>query len=273
MKVAIVGYGYLGRAYSKVFPDAIIYDPYYTDEHGLKPHAATTKAQVNACDIAMVAVPTDPLPNGELDMSIIEEIVDWLDTDLILIKSALMPGTVDRLTEKTKKKIAVSVEFIGMGNYYTDPTEYPDPLDPKKHKMIIIGSPDLQVAEDCAGVLWSKMSPNIHIHLLTAKEAEIVKLTENFFGALKVTFANCLYNLSVKSDASPIRIHQAWSEDGRVSKAHTRVVKGKRGWKSHCYDKDIKAYQTYAENSGAEDMAKLAELIIELNKGHLAQND
>lgn len=273
MKIAIVGYGYLGRAYSKVFPDAVIYDPYYTDELGLKPHAATTKAQVNACDVALVAVPTDPLESGELDMSIVEDIVDWLDTDLIIIKSALMPGTVDRLTEKTGKKIAVSVEFIGMGNYYTDPSEYPDPLDPQKHKLLIIGASDLQTAEDAAGVIWQKMSPNIHVHLLSAKEAEIVKLTENFFGALKVTFANCLYNLSVISETSPIRIHQAWSEDGRVSKAHTRVVKNKRGWKSHCYDKDIKAYQTYAESIGANDMAQLANLIVELNKVHLLQND
>lgn len=273
MKIAIVGYGYLGRAYSKVFPDAIIYDPYFTDDQGLKPHAATTKAQVNECDVALVAVPTDPMENGELDMSIVEEIVDWLKTDLIIIKSALMPGTIDRLTAETGKRIAVSVEYIGMGNYYVDSTEWPDPLDPRKHKLLIVGASDLEVAEEAAGVLWSKMSPNINVHLLSAKEAEIVKLTENFFGALKVTFANCLYSLAKKSEASPMRVHQAWAEDGRVSKSHTRVVKGKRGWKSHCYDKDIQAYQKYAKNVGADDMADLAQLVIALNKQHLAEND
>jgi len=28
MKVAIVGYGVVGQAYSQLFPDAVIYDPY-----------------------------------------------------------------------------------------------------------------------------------------------------------------------------------------------------------------------------------------------------
>jgi hypothetical protein len=64
---------------------------------------------------------------GSLDTSIVEQVVDWIDTPLILIKSALQPGTVDRLTEKTGKKIAVSVEFIGEGKYPIHFWKYPHP--------------------------------------------------------------------------------------------------------------------------------------------------
>ena len=265
MKVALVGQGYLGTAYSKVYTDAVLYDPYKLGE------ASASQEDVNQCDIAIVAVPTDPTPDGSLDMSIVEEVVDWIETPLILIKSALMPGTVARLVEKTGKNIAVSVEYIGMGNYYLDPSHYPDPLDPQKHKLLVIGG-ELRAAEAAASFLWAKMSPETRIHLVSAKEAEITKLIENFYGAYKVTFANCLYNLARNSGVSPIRVHQAWSEDGRVDPMHTRVVPHKRGWKSHCYDKDVQALAAYAKAVGSDDMKKLVEVIVELNKGHVDEN-
>lgn len=286
MKVALIGNGYLGKAYHKVFDEAVVYDEPARVTHVRNTKTNKTYTQVvkefnienmrkavNECDIAMIAVPTDPLSDGSLDMSIVEEVVDWLETDLILIKSALMPGTVDRLVKKTGKKIAVSVEYIGMGNYYLPPDKYPDPLDPQKHKLLVVGG-EPWTAQACAEILWSKMSPDTRIHIVNAKEAEITKLIENFYGALKVTFANCLYNLcSYSGGALPIRVHQAWSEDGRVDPMHTRVVKGKRGWKSHCYDKDIQALGAYAKAVGSKDMQELVDTIIGLNKGHLKEND
>lgn len=93
-------------------------------------------------------MPTELNKNGELDMSIVEDVTSWLETPVILIKSALMPGTVDKLVRKTGKRIAVSVELVGMGNYYVDPSEFPDPKNPAKHKTLIIGG-DLETATLC----------------------------------------------------------------------------------------------------------------------------
>ena len=104
--VAIVGYGVVGKAYHKVFEDAIIYDPYQPEGKG------TTKEDVNKCDVAVVAVFTPHNKDGTLDISIVEEVVGWIETPLIIIKSALHPGTVDMLVEKTGKRIAISVEYV-----------------------------------------------------------------------------------------------------------------------------------------------------------------
>lgn len=270
-RVALIGNGYLGQAYERVFPEALVYDGPKELFAGEKTIEAGRMA-VNSCELAIVAVPTDPLEDGSLDTSIVESVVDWLETDLVLIKSALMPGTTDKLVERTGKKIATSVELIGMGNYYVDSHDYPDPKNPQAHKTLIIGG-ELETATRCAEYLWDKMQPDIRIHLVSALEAEITKLVENSYPALKVTFINALYELAQKSDTNFIRIHQAWSSDSRVDGFHQRTVSFKRGWNSHCWNKDVPALAAYAESVGAKTMQKLFETVVELNEEHLVENE
>lgn len=255
-KVAIIGYGWVGKAYGKMFPDAVIYD---------EPLKMGTRAAVNACDMAIIAVPTNPADVGKLDMSIVEDVVDWIETPLILIKSALQPGTVDRLVKKTGKNIAVSVEMVGEGKYFVPPWKYPHAEDPRQHNFLIIGGEE-ETARRCADFIWAKMSPDINIHLTTAIEAEICKLMENTWGALKVTFANTMYDICEDLGANYTRVLQAWGADGRTEKMHMRVMPHKRGWRSKCYDKDIPALATL-------DKSGFLEQVINANAKHLSKND
>ena len=266
-KIGIVGYGVVGQSYSKLFPDATIYDPYYEDESGRCVYAEN-KDLINDCDIALVCVFTPHNEDGALDTSIVEEVVDWIETPLILIKSALQPGTTDRLVKKTGKNIAVSVEFIGEGSYPIHFWKYPHQSDPRMHQMLIVGG-EPKVAEACAEVLWSKMSPDIRITLTSALEAEITKLVENSYGALKVTFVNALMSVAQKSDSSFVNIHQAWQSDPRTDSMHLRAVSFNRGWASKCWDKDVPALVAYSKKVGADDMAKLFQTIIDINEEHL----
>lgn len=263
--VAIVGYGVVGKAYHKVFSDALIYDPYQPEGKD------TTKEEVNACDVALVAVFTPHNEDGSLDVSIVEEVIGWIECPLIIIKSALHPGTVDKLVEKTGKRIAVSVEYIGEGNYPVHFWKYPHQEDPRYHQMLVVGGKD-DVAEEASQFLWRKLSPDIKIHRVSAKEAEIVKLVENSYPAMKVTFMNALLTVAEKSNSSFVRIHQAWNSDPRTDSMHVRAVSFERGWKSKCWDKDVPALAEYASSIGADDMAKLLNTVIEINEEHLKDN-
>lgn len=265
MKIAIVGYGKVGQSYHKVFPEAIIYDPYKDEGKN------TTKQMVNDCDVALVAVFTPHNEDGTLDISIVEEVVGWIETPLIIIKSALHPGTTDKLVKETKKRIAISVEYVGEGNYPVHFWKYPHQDDPRMHQMLVVGG-EPEVAEEAAQVLWRRLSPDIKIHKVTALEAEIVKLVENTYPAMKVTFMNCLLNLAEKSGSSFIRIHQAWNSDPRTDSMHVRAVAHERGWKSKCWDKDVPALAAYARSVGASDLSELIETILKLNKDHVESN-
>lgn len=313
MKVAIIGYGWVGKAYHKMFPDALIYDEpqkicktgttfpsglssridelnIITNQRLLELDADSerqwrqdARIAVNDCDLALICVPTNSCivkddnsiskmsngvevinPHFELDMSIVDDVVNWLETPLILIKSALQPGTVDRLVRETGKKIAVSVEMVGEGKYFVPYWKYPDAEDPTKHNFLIVGGED-ETARRCADFIWSKMSPDINIHLTTAIEAEVTKLMENTWGAMKVTFANTMYDICQDLGANYTRVLQAWGADGRTEKMHMRVAPGKRGWKSKCYDKDVPAL-------GSLDKSGFIKSVIKTNAKHLNEN-
>lgn len=263
-----------------MFPDAWIYDEpqklcFFNSPTGEMTQqkdwdTANVRKMINQCDLALVCVPTNSrletnLDRQELDMSVVEEVVSWLETPLILIKSALQPGTTDRLVKETGKKIATSVEMVGEGKYFVPYWKYPHTEDPTVHDFLIVGGEE-ETAKECADVLWQKMSPDTNIHLVSAIEAEICKLMENAWGANKVTFANVMYDVCQKLGANYTKVLQAWGADGRVEKMHMRVMDGKRGWKSKCYDKDIPAL---ASLDGSGYLNKM----VEVNKEHLKKNE
>lgn len=263
-KVALIGAGYLGSAYQGVFPEALIYDEpkeMYAGEETLE----AGRTAVNASDVAIIAVPTDYKDDGTLDVSIVEDVVGWCEAETILIKSALQPGTTDRLVAETGKNIAVSVEYIGEGAYYQPPHKYPDPRDPKTHQLLVVGGEE-PARTKAAELLWSQMSPDIRIHLVTALEAEITKMAENTYGAMKVTWANVMRDVCDEYGVNFINVHQAWSEDGRVDPMHTRSVAHNRGWNSKCYNKDVRAF---AQVSGSA----MLKGMIEDNERHLGMNE
>ena len=108
-QVAIIGNGYVGKAYGKVFPGAVIHDP----GQGLVQQDA-----VNCCRLAIVCVPTPCLPDGSCDTSAVEESVKWIESELMLIKSTVPPGTTRKLKMLHGKRICHSPEYVGEGGYH-----------------------------------------------------------------------------------------------------------------------------------------------------------
>jgi len=66
MKIAIIGGGVVGQGMYKLLEkrfDVIIFDP---------AKYSTTKEEANACDLAIICVPTNMLEDGSCDTSIVE---------------------------------------------------------------------------------------------------------------------------------------------------------------------------------------------------------
>lgn len=237
-KVAIIGEGVVGKAMHELFPDAIVYD---------EPREIGSRALVNTCEVSFVCVPSPNNPDGSLDMSIVEEVVDWCESDLIIIRSALQPGTADKL-EAGGKNIVVQPEYMGEG-------VAPALLDESKTPFMILGGRPENRRK--AIELWQQIyNANIRIRQVTNLEAEIIKLSENRAIMFRVLEAQELYDACEANGVDFYTVREAvYGDDPRMSPYWTFVYPNNRGANSKCIPKDPKAWAFWAGDSPLTDAA------------------
>ena len=105
MKISIIGYGHVGKAMKQLFTSATIYDKYLN---------MGTQMDVNNSDVAFVCVPT-PMNkiDGSCDTSAVEEVVSWLESKCIVLRSTVPVGFTNYLKTKYKKRIVFQPEYYG----------------------------------------------------------------------------------------------------------------------------------------------------------------
>ncbi len=240
-KVAVVGHGYVGKGMHKIFPDALIFDV-----------GVGSKEEINQeAELAIVCVPTPSREDGSFDTSIVEEVISWLKTPLILIKSTVSPGTTDYLRGKYKKNICFSPEYIGESKYFVPPWKYPDPQDPRSHGFFIVGG-SRKAAERITAIFQRKLGPDAVYRIIDARTAELTKYMENAWGAVKVIFCNEFYDIAEKFGVSYMELRELWLLDKRVERMHTAVFPEFRGFGGKCFPKDVTSIIKASEQAGYE---------------------
>jgi nucleotide sugar dehydrogenase len=253
VKVGIVGHGYVGKAMERLFEgrcEIVVYDPKYKDYDPRQPWPQPVKAEVCKCDLAIICVPTPMSEDGSCDTSIVFEVMKWLwEVPNILIKSTVPPGTIDKLVGMYPvPNIVFSPEYIGEGNYYVPP-EYMHPTEVVRHPFQIFGGkPEATAA--MIDIFVPVMGPHVFFYQVPAKCAELIKYWENTWGAMKVTFANEMYEICNALGVDFWQAREGWALDNRVEKMHSAVFADKRGFGGKCYPKDVNALVKCAESAG-----------------------
>lgn len=252
-EILIIGYGYVGKAMANMLKNhyqVVIFDPYYngpaTEEFSwlagddLKEHNTANYA------LTIICVPTPINQNRSCDTSIVEETIKKINTEVILIKSTISPGTTDYLKKKYNKRIVFSPEYVGEGNYWHP---YPFQSDMKECPFLILGGakPDTQYILD---LFVPILGPKKTYYQCTAKEAEVIKYMENSYFGLKVIWANQMKDLCDALDVDYYSVRTGWALDPRVDDMHTMVFKDKRGFSGKCLPKDLNAIVQSARNAG-----------------------
>ena len=254
IKVAILGHGWVGKAMSKLFPYAVIYDP---------PAGYTTsKELVNSCDVAFICLPTPHLVDsegleGKLDTSIVEEVVSWCKCPLIIMRSTVNPGTCDYLMKKYHKNIVFSPEYLG------ESVNHPM-TDQKIRPFVILGGKPKDTRK-VIELYQTIYNANINIRQVSAYEAEVIKLSENRAIAFKVAECQELYDACEKANIDYYIIRDAvYGDDPRFNLWWTFVFPDKRGFNSKCIPKDVFAWASWAESLGYEP--EITRALLERNK-------
>lgn len=246
-KIAIIGYGYVGKAFYNFFSkhyECMIYDPYI-----IGPINGSTKDEVNTCDLAVICTPTPQNEDGSCNISSVEETIQWLSTPNILIKSTVEVGTTKMLIEKYKKNITFSPEFAGETKHWTSTKFTKDVIETP---FFIFGTEKKSLAYKLIDLYMPITGPDKTYHVTDTISAEMVKYVENSFFSTKVAFCNEMYELCEKNGTNWNEIRELWLLDPRNSRSHTSVFPENRGFGGKCLPKDTNAIVKYGEKLGVD---------------------
>ena len=231
---AIVGYGAVGRGLHQLFPDACAFD---------EPLGIGSREEVNSCRFAFVAVPTPAGSGGAADTSIVEDVVSWIESEYIILRSTVPVGTTDRLREATGKAIVFQPEY--------GPAETPDhPFNNLRNvRWVILGGERRHTAH-VADLYKTTFNADIVIQQTDARTAELTKYMENAFLALKVTFCNEFFDIARAFGIDYNELRELWLLDPRIGRSHTFVMPHSRGFGGRCLPKDLSAIIETAQSAG-----------------------
>ena len=186
--VGIVGYGHVGSAMGLLFKDAILYDKYSN---------LGTKDEINSCDVAFICVPTPMAEDGSCDTSCVDEVLEWIQAKVIVIRSTVPVGYTKTKRSELGKRIIFQPEYYG--------ETFNHPLaDLTKRQWIVLGGN----AEDTKIVVKEYQrvyTSDLKIIKTDSDTAELAKYMENTFLAIKVIFCNEFYDI-----ANSLSFHLTW---------------------------------------------------------------
>lgn len=210
-------------------------------------------AAVAETSISFICVGTPPTPNGHLDLSAIfrvgEDIAQALRSKssrhVIAIRSTVMPGTNERLTELVARisgrepgvdfAVVSNPEFLREGSSIVDFQHPP---------FTLLGS-NCDWATDVLRDIYRSIAAPVVVAV--PRVAELMKYVCNSYHALKITFANEVGNICRALEIDGREVMDIFCRDEKlnVSRAYLRPGFAYGG---SCLPKDLKALQTMAHD-------------------------
>jgi len=254
--IGIIGYGYVGKATYEFFKtkyNTIWYDPFVSGSY--------TQEEINQCQLGIICVMTPSHIDGSCDTSIVDSVIQWLKTPLILIKSTISPGTTDRLISQTGKSICFSPEYIGESDYDTGRHNFNKEI--KNMSFVTIGG-NPKIVDKILDFYLPILGPNKTYHITSAINAEIAKYMENCYLATKVVFCYEFEQICKAFNTSYNSVRECWLLDPRVESSHTAVFsKNVCPYSGKCLPKDIKAII-----SASKDNGYIPQFLIDVDKSN-----
>lgn len=222
------------------------------------------KRAVGVCDFLYVIVATPSLDDGGYDHSQVDGLVDGLiqlgaqeTTRHLVICCTTMPGYCDSVQERLGRynyQVSYNPEFIAQGTILRD-QRAPD--------IVLIGEASRGAGDGIQRHHEDLTDNSPTFCRMTRTEAEICKISLNCFLTTKISFANMIGDICVRSGADPGVVLRAIGADSRVSPGCLGFGYGYGG---PCFPRDNRALARYSRSRGVE--AHISVASDEMNQAH-----
>lgn len=240
VKIAIAGYGYVGRAHAEVLSDyynILISDPAlgYTDN-------------IQDADALVVAVSTPEGSDGSCFYENVLSVIKNSPNIPILIKSTIsLEGWQAIKDQCPDKQVTFSPEYLRAATAFEDF---------KDSKYFRLGGGDCDVWVKILGQAFE----NCDFLVSPAEELILAKYFTNSFLATKVSFFNQIYDLCESLNLDYNTVAKCVASDPRIGDSHIAVTK-ERGFGGHCFPKDTQAISMTAKNANV-NLSLINEAIL-----------
>lgn len=184
-----------------------------------------TEKEINKCKLGIICVPTKVNNDQSPNLEYIENVLSWLKTDLILIKSSIPPGYSKKLEKKYKKKIVFSPEFVGTTKYGSKKSIFYQNADLRDFPFFIFGGDPLLTTK-IVDIYQNILGPEKKYIQTTHEIAELVKFTCNCYSSIKLaTFYNFSKQIENNSKVDYNKIRELFLNNSNESRWHTSIFK------------------------------------------------
>jgi UDPglucose 6-dehydrogenase len=262
--IGFIGQGWIGKNYADDFEAR----GYTIVRYGLEPEYAGNKEAISECNVVFIAVPTPTTPEG-FDSSALRSVLPLVGKgNIAVLKSTMLPGTTEELQNLFPDILVLnSPEFLREANAAYDAAH------PGRN---IIGIPiEDPLYQEAALKVLSVLPEAPFSKVMSARAAELTKYSGNVFLAMKVVYANMLYDFADALGVEYKSVRDALGADPRIGYSHLQPIdasghsdKSGRGAGGHCFIKDLEAFRILHDSvrNDLEGSALLAALIKKNNR-------
>ncbi|AOZ92318.1 UDP-glucose dehydrogenase family protein [Paenibacillus crassostreae] len=215
---------------------------------------------VRNSEMIIIAVGTPSLPNGEANLSYIEQVAKEIGSvmdeyKIVVTKSTVPVGTNYKVKEWISELTDHPFDIVSIPEFLREGTAIKDTLFPDR---VVIGVDNPKVIETLVNLHKSLTD---HIVITDIRSSEMIKYASNAFLATKISFINEIANICEKVGADVTKVAEGMGYDKRIGPSFLQAGIGYGG---SCFPKDTEALIQIAGNVDYE--FKLLKSVVEVNK-------
>ena len=222
---------------------------------------------VERSQIIFIAVPTPPLPDGDVDLSFVEKVAREIagvltDYRVIVDKSTVPVKTGEKVAESIKRYNRHGAKFDVVSNpeFLREGCAVADLMHPDR---IVIGAQSEHAIDLMKKVYEPFMAPML---VTDVSSAELIKHCANSFLALKISYINAVSAICEASGADVEKVADGIGMDHRIGRDFLNAGIGYGG---SCFPKDIAAFIAISEQLGRP--FTLLKEVQRINEGQKAR--